>query len=182
MKISIEDFSEKTEQNRSAVRTFLCYTSIWRFLAIICTLSVVVVALILCKAYIRSVLLWLEDQDSLLISLTICLLYVLVALPVSVGYIVLVVAGGYLFGILRGLLLTVVGANLGLLVAHNILKLVGHHRAVHRFTENETAKAIMRVISGPLCFKIVFCSRLTPIPFGLQNAIFAVSWKCGNEV
>lgn len=37
------------------------------------------------------------------------------------------------------------------------------------------ATAIMRVISGPLCFKIVVFARLTPIPFGLQNTIFAVS-------
>lgn len=37
------------------------------------------------------------------------------------------------------------------------------------------ANAIVRVISGPLCFKIVICARLTPIPFGLQNTIFAVS-------
>lgn len=175
MKITIDDFGEKIEQSRSPIKSFFCYTSIWRFLAIVCTLCLVTVVLALCKAYIRSVLLWLEDQDSLMISVTICFLYILVALPVSVGYIVLVVAGGYLFGVIHGLLLAIVGANFGLLIAHNIIKLVGHHNAVHRLTENETAKAIMRVISGPLCFKIVFCSRLTPIPFGLQNTIFAVS-------
>lgn len=175
MKITVDDFTDQIEQNRSPIKNFLCYTSIWRFLAILCSLCLVTIALVLCKAYIRSVLLWLEEQDSFMISITICFLYILVALPVSVGYIVLVVAGGYLFGIIHGLLLAVIGANFGLLVAHNIIKAVGHHHAVHRLTENETAKAIMRVISGPLCFKIVFCSRLTPIPFGLQNTIFAVS-------
>ncbi|XP_050512465.1 transmembrane protein 64 isoform X2 [Diabrotica virgifera virgifera] len=43
------------------------------------------------------------------------------------------------------------------------------------YTQNDMATAILRVISGPLCFKIVLCSRLTPIPFGLQNTIFALS-------
>lgn len=174
--MKIDNYKELAEDNRSTLRSFFCYMSLWRFLVILCTFCLAVVTLVLCKAYIRSVLLWLEDQDSVLISLTICLLYVIVALPVSVGYIVLVVAGGYLFGIGRGLLLAAVGANFGLLIAHNIIKLVGHHHMIHRFTENETAKAIMRVISGPLCFKLVFCSRLTPIPFGLQNTIFAVSF------
>lgn len=68
----------------------------------------------------------------------------------------------------------VCGANVGLFIAHNVLKMLGHHPSVYKFTKNDMASAIMQVISGPLCFKIVFCSRLTPIPFGLQNTIFAV--------
>lgn len=174
MKINMDSFPEKTD-SRNPIKSWLCYISLWRFLTIICSFFVIAVVLVLCKAYIRAVLLWLEDQNSLIVAITICFLYIIVSLPISVGYIVLVVAGGYLFGITNGLLLAIIGANFGLLIAHNIIKLFGHHHTIHRFTENETAKAIMRVISGPLCFKIVFCSRLTPIPFGLQNVIFAVS-------
>lgn len=174
-------FPEKTDSRPTSIRSWLCYISLWRFLTIVCSFFVVALVLVLCKAYIRAVLLWLEDQNSVIVSATICFLYVIVALPVSVGYIVLVVAGGYLFGVANGLLLAVFGANFGLLIAHNIIKLFSHHHRIHRFTDNETAKAIMRVISGPLCFKIVFCSRLTPIPFGLQNVIFAVSDKTTNK-
>lgn len=157
------------------LKSCLCYLTIWRSVTILCSLFVVAAVLVLCKAYVRGVLLWLEDQDGFVVSVTVCLLYIIVSLPISVGYIVLVIAGGYLFGVAEGMLLAIVGANFGLIVAHNLLKAVGDHHRVRRFTENETAKAIMRVISGPLCFKIVFCSRLTPIPFGLQNVIFAVS-------
>lgn len=167
-------FPEKTD-SRNSIRSWLCYISLWRLVTIVCSLFTVALVLVLCKAYIRAVLLWLEDQNGIIVSATICFLYVIVALPVSVGYIVLVVAGGYLFGVTNGLLLAVFGANFGLLIGHNIIKLLSHHHSIHRFTDNETAKAIMRVISGSLCFKIVFCSRLTPIPFGLQNVIFAVS-------
>lgn len=171
MKINIDAYAEKTDSRQN----WLCYISLWRFLTVICSLFVIAIVLVVCKAYIRAVLFWLEDQNSVIVATTICLLYIVVSLPISVGYIVLVVAGGYLFGITRGLLLAVIGANFGLFIAHNIIKLLQHHHSINRFTENETAKAIMRVISGPLCFKIVFCSRLTPIPFGLQNVIFAVS-------
>lgn len=44
-----------------------------------------------------------------------------------------------------------------------------------RLLRNETGKAILRIISGPRAFKVVLLARLTPIPFGLQNTIFAVS-------
>lgn len=178
MKINIEEYDDRLDQPRQkcgVLRSTICFLSLCRLLALICTLFVILCILLLCKAYIKFVLLWLEKQDSVVISATICFLFVLVSLPISIGYIVLVVASGYLFGVLRGLLLVVVGANFGLLVAHNILRLVGHHHSVYKYTQNDMAQAIMKVISGPLCFKIVFCSRLTPIPFGLQNTIFAVS-------
>ena len=118
----------------------------------------------------------MESQDSVIIIVMIIFLFILVSFPISVGYIVVVGAAGYLFGILRGFFLCVIGANVGLAVAHNVLRLIGHHERVRKLIDNDTATAIMRVITGPLCFKIVFCSRLTPIPFGLQNTIFAVSY------
>ncbi|XP_067929378.1 transmembrane protein 64-like isoform X2 [Watersipora subatra] len=37
------------------------------------------------------------------------------------------------------------------------------------------ARALLDVLSGRNGYKIVFLMRFTPIPFGLQNAIFAVS-------
>lgn len=152
-----------------------CGLSLWRCVTIFLSLFIIVTVLVLCKAYIKIVLIWLENQNPTVISITIVFLFVIVSLPISIGYIVLVVASGFLFGIIRGLLLSVLGANFGLFIAHNILKMVSHYESVYKLTQNETAQAIMRVISGPLCFKIVLCSRLTPIPFGLQNIIFAVS-------
>ena len=177
MNITIDDYealgdSDKGPRTPTAT---VCFVSLRRLVAIVFALVTGICVVLLCKVYIKFVLLWLEKQDPIVISVTLSVLFVLVALPISIGYIVIVAAEGYLFGFVRGLLLTLFGANFGLLVAHNLLKLVGHHKSVYRYTQNETAQAIMRLISGPLCFKIVFCSRLTPIPFGLQNTIFAVS-------
>ncbi|KAG5892777.1 hypothetical protein JTB14_007992 [Gonioctena quinquepunctata] len=178
MKINIDDYHPMVDQPKekcSKLRSTIYFLSLCRLLALICTLFVILCILLLCKAYIKFVLLWLEKQDTLVIFATICFLFIVVSLPISIGYIVLVVATGYLFGITKGLMLSMFGANFGLLIAHNILRAVGHHHSIFRYTQNDTALAIMRVISGPLCFKIVFCSRLTPIPFGLQNTIFALS-------
>lgn len=184
MQISIQVEDKTTASNSEAaskratcvrLRNALCRLSLINTLTIIILLSFVVCAVYLCKTYIRSVLYWLENQDSTVISLTIIILFTLVSLPITVGYIILVMADGYLFGMFNGLMLSIIGANTGLCIAHNILKLVSHHHSIAHIRENETTKAIMRVISGPLCFKIVLCARLTPIPFGLQNTIFAVS-------
>ncbi|CAG9772217.1 unnamed protein product [Ceutorhynchus assimilis] len=164
-----------TKQRCYRIRSSLYFLSLGRILAIISTLIVIGFILFFCKAYIKFILIWLEKQDDFVVALTVCVLFVIVALPISVGYIVLVLASGYLFGIVKGLMLVICGANIGLFIAHNILKVLGHHPSIYKFTQNDTAAAIMQVISGPLCFKIVFCSRLTPIPFGLQNTIFALS-------
>lgn len=170
----IDNF-DKPRGKCARIKTTICFLSFWRLFAVTFTFLLIVIVLLVFKQYTRVVLFWLEKQDNLIIFITVIILFIIVSLPISIGYIVLVVATGYLFGIKRGLFLTVCGANFGLFVAHNILKLVGHHHSIHRFTHNETAQAIMRVISGPLCFKIVCCARLTPIPFGLQNTIFALS-------
>ncbi|XP_072393019.1 transmembrane protein 64 [Diabrotica undecimpunctata] len=175
MKINIDSNVDTKRERCKETHKTICFLSLCRLLALFCTIVVIILVLLLCKAYIRFVLLWLEKQNGLLVSATICFLFIIVALPISIGYIVLVLASGYLFGVVKGLLLVVFGANFGLLISHNILKVVGHHHSIYKYTQNDMATAILRVISGPLCFKIVFCSRLTPIPFGLQNTIFALS-------
>ncbi|KAI4455357.1 transmembrane protein 64 [Holotrichia oblita] len=174
MKISIDIGNAKIpEKEESEAKR--CFFTLKRFLVLVITLFMIVVTLYFCKRYIKGILYWLENQDSVIISSTIIVLFIIVSFPLSVGYIVVVGAAGYLFGILKGFLISVIGANIGLFIAHNVLRLVGHHQRVRKLIENETATAILRVISGPLCFKIVLMARLTPIPFGFQNTIFALS-------
>lgn len=48
---------------------------------------------------------------------------------------------------------------------------------IRRLIKNEIGHAILRVISGNKAFKVVLFTRLTPIPFGIQNTIFGVSTK-----
>lgn len=156
------------------IRRFLCHMSPANFTSIILLIAIAFTLFVLGKTYIQNILLWLENQDSIIVLIVMVTLFILVAFPVTVGYIILVCCSGYLFGITRGLVLTVIGANMGVAVAHITLKFVGLHNSIRTMTETEISKAITRVITGPLCFKIVFCTRLTPIPFGLQNTIFAV--------
>lgn len=152
MKINIEEYTENEEPKKKyKPNSTFCFLSLCRLLALICTLFVILLILIFCKLYIKFVLLWLEKQDTRIIIATICCLFVLVSLPVSIGYIILVVASGYMFGMARGLMIVVFGANFGLLIAHNLLKVIGHHRSIYRSVCNTLYVCSYIVISTLIC-------------------------------
>lgn len=145
-----------------------------------CVLSSVTLAffgilVFLCKDYIKLVLLWIESQDSWVVCLIFVGLFTFVSFPFTWGYIFLNIACGYLFGIVHGFIVVAVTASLGVFIAHTIIRIFLADFVVLRFFNNENARAILMVISGPQAFKVVAFARLTPIPFGLQNTIFAVS-------
>uniref|UniRef100_A0A182P5V4 VTT domain-containing protein n=1 Tax=Anopheles epiroticus TaxID=199890 RepID=A0A182P5V4_9DIPT len=123
----------------------------------------------------KGVLFWIETQNTWIIFVIFLCMFTIVSFPVTIGYLVLIIASGYLFGFTRGLLTVVIGANLGVAIAHNTIKSLQSKLPVHKLIKNETGRAILRVISGPKAFKIVLFARLTPIPFGLQNTIFGIS-------
>lgn len=177
MILNIEKASDSVEQVSfvQQAKKIVRSLSVAKLCTLLCLISGTLLIFYLCKTYIRTILVWLENQDSVIILMVIVVLFVIVSFPVTVGYIVLVTTSGYLFGVVRGFTLSVIGANCGVGIAHLVIKFIGHHNSVRTLMETDIARAITRVINGPLCFKIVLCTRLTPIPFGLQNTIFAVS-------
>ncbi|XP_055903034.1 transmembrane protein 64 [Eupeodes corollae] len=141
-------------------------------LAIVCALVIVAY---LMRDYARELLYWVETQNSWVVFGIFMCLFVLVSFPIVVGYFVLMISSGYLFGFIKGLLTVILGANIGIAIAHTTLRSLRHRLPVHKLIKNETGRAILRVISGPRAFRVVLFTRLTPIPFGLQNAIFGIS-------
>lgn len=129
----------------------------------------------LARDYIHAVLLWTESQPPAIVLLIFVALFTLVSLPVVWGYIVVNLACGYLFGFLYGLVVTVVTATAGILIAHLVILhcLAGHVRRL--LGSSEFTRSLHTVIAGPQAFKLIVLTRLTPIPFGLQNAVFSVS-------
>uniref|UniRef100_A0A2M4AKR6 Putative membrane protein n=1 Tax=Anopheles triannulatus TaxID=58253 RepID=A0A2M4AKR6_9DIPT len=149
--------------------------SMFNYLLPLCLLMGVLVLIYSFRDTAKHALFWVEMQNEWIIFVIFLCMFTIVSFPVTVGYLVLIIASGYLFGFLRGLLTVVIGANLGVAIAHNTLKLMQSKLPVHKLIKNETGRAILRVISGPRAFKIVLFARLTPIPFGLQNTIFGIS-------
>ena len=137
-------------------------------------------------------LLWTELQPPYTVFAIFVALYTLVSLPLVWGYIVVNLACGYLYGVVYGMAVTVITATVGVALAHILCKV--RERSVSTLcnlcfifqyvlarhiqsclTKTEFIRSLHIVISGPQAFKIVVLARLTPVPFGLQNAVFSVS-------
>ena len=150
----------------------ICYVTVT-----IATLALLGAIVFVCKDYIKVLLYWIEHQDAWIIIVIVVALFTVVSFPIVIGYLFLIIASGYLFGILRGITMVVLAANLGIAIAHATLSALSSSLPIGALLRSETAKAILRVISGPQAFRVVLFARLTPIPFGLQNTIFAVSTR-----
>lgn len=159
----------------SKINSRTTYSYLFNIVISILLLTCLVLVLYFFKEYLKTILFWVDAQDPWIIFLLFMGLFLIVSFPVTIGYIVLIITSGYLFGILKGLGTVLVSANFGVAVAHFTLKALRSFLPLDRLLKNETARALLRVISGPQALKIVFFARLTPIPFGLQNTIFAVS-------
>lgn len=135
----------------------------------------IVLLLYECKDYIKAMLLWAEAQEHWLICVMFVGMFTLVSFPFTWGYTLLVIASGYLCGVPRGLVTVVVTGNIGVSIAHFIMRTFGAKFAFTTICNNDKVHAILMVVSGPQAFKVALFARLTPIPFGFQNTIFAVS-------
>lgn len=157
------------------LQRFLSRNPVLNYLLPLCVIAVLVFVIYAFRDYAKTLLYWIETQNSWIIFAIFLCLFTIVSFPVTVGYLVLIISSGYLFGFIKGLLTVIIGANLGVAIAHNTIKSMQSKLPVHKLIRNETGRAILRVISGPRAFKIVLFARLTPIPFGLQNTIFGIS-------
>ncbi|XP_043280954.1 transmembrane protein 64 [Venturia canescens] len=148
----------------------ICYVTVT-----IATLALLGAIVFVCRDYIKILLYWINNQDTWIVTVIVVALFTVVSFPIVIGYLFLIIASGYLFGILQGITMVIIAANLGIAIAHTTLRALSSRLPVGTLLRSETAKAILRVISGPQAFRVVLFARLTPIPFGLQNTIFAVS-------
>ncbi|KAK0174055.1 hypothetical protein PV328_007172 [Microctonus aethiopoides] len=173
--IDIESIESRPIKNSAVKCNCISSNSICYIVVTIATLAFLGAIVFICKDYIKVLLYWIEHQDIWVITVIVIALFTVVSFPIVIGYLFLIIASGYLFGIARGITMVILGANLGIAVAHTTLSALSTKLPIGALLRSETARAILRVISGPQAFRVVLFARLTPIPFGLQNTIFAVS-------
>ncbi|EDS26399.1 conserved hypothetical protein [Culex quinquefasciatus] len=123
------------------MRDSYCFLRLQRFVArnpvLNYLLPVVVVAVLIFviyafRDYAKSILYWIETQNSWIIFGIFLCLFTIVSFPVTVGYLVLIISSGYLFGFIKGLLTVVIGANLGVAIAHNTIKSMQSRLPIHK--------------------------------------------------
>ncbi len=179
LKSSTAVFSLDEENNYSSLNTLPIRSSfasgpICQCLLSLLTISIMVFVVFEFRDTIYQVLLWIEQQDIWMTLVMFAALFTLVSLPLAWGYILLNLACGYLFGVLAGIFVVTVTAAIGVFLAHVIVKQLCLSFITTRLLNSHSLRAFVNVISGPQAFKVIVFARLTPIPFGLQNAIFAV--------
>lgn len=116
------------------VRRYLKHNPLINCLLPISCIGALVVIVYLLKDFPKHALQWIENQESnsWLLVFWFMVLFVVVSFPVTVGYLVLIITSGYLFGFFRGLLVVVMGANFGVLVAHCVIRSVQNKLPVHK--------------------------------------------------
>lgn len=116
------------------VRRYLKYNPLLNCLLPLSCIVALVVLVFLLKDFPKHALQWIERQeaDSWSMVLWFLVFFVIVSFPVTVGYLVLIITSGYLFGFFKGLLVVVVGANFGVAVAHYVIKSFQSKLPVHK--------------------------------------------------
>uniref|UniRef100_A0A673AQY1 Transmembrane protein 64 n=1 Tax=Sphaeramia orbicularis TaxID=375764 RepID=A0A673AQY1_9TELE len=154
-----DEFTTTGEFRHPCCITTCCFKS--ALLACILT-AVCFSSVALVRQYLKDLLLWVESMDSLVGAMLFIVGLIIVSFPCGWGYIVLNVAAGYLYGFVLGMGLVMVGR----LLTDWVLNKVGN---------SEQLSAVIRVVEGGSGLKVVALARLTPIPFGLQNAVFSIT-------
>lgn len=116
------------------VRRYLKHNPFINCLLPLSCICVLIVIVYLLKDFPKHALHWIENQEanSWLLVFWFLVLFVVVSFPVTVGYLVLIITSGYLFGFIKGLLVVVMGANFGVAVAHYVIKGLQNKLPVHK--------------------------------------------------
>lgn len=88
------------------------------------------------KSTTKDLLQWIEIQNVWTTFFIFLLLFTLVSFPIAVGYLVLIISCGYMFSLWRGLMVAMIGANLGVAIAHYTMRGLHKHLPIHRWENN----------------------------------------------
>lgn len=126
------------------------------------------------RDYIKYLLLFIEKTDISISFAIFAVLFTIVSFPVAWGYVLLNVAAGYLFGLTVGAIFVALCAPVGILIAHLSIRRFCNDVVMSKLLTNNL-QSLIKIVESGQGMKVIILARLTPIPFGLQNAVFAVS-------
>ena len=131
---------------------------------------------IVARGHLLQLLHWLEHIPWWERFIVFIFLFTMVSFPFGFGYIILNMMSGYLYGFLRGQITVSVSVAVGFSVAFLVCRSWMRDYARSVIMSSNALQALMRVMDGPNGLKVIMLTRFTPIPFGLQNVLFAVSF------
>lgn len=133
-----------------------------------------VILILIARSHLMQLLNFLEHLPWFESFVVFVFLFTLVSFPFGIGYIILNLVAGYLYGFVRGQLVVAVSVVIGFTISFFVCRIWFREYAKRIVTSN-SLQAIMRVVEGKNGVKVIILTRLTPVPFGLQNILFSVS-------
>lgn len=127
------------------------------------------------RGYLTQLLSWLENLSITYSLIVFVVLFTIISFPFGFGYIILNMTAGYLYGLMRGQAVVTLSVAVGFSVAFILCRSCLRDWASQYLSSSPTLLAMKRVVEGPHGLKVIVLTRFTPIPFGLQNTLFAVS-------
>ena len=176
--VALEQFvyeEQKDKDGKAALVKRYCGVSF----PLLLFLAVCIIFLILCREYLMPFLDWLQKLPAMESIMVFILLFTLISFPMTFGYMILNLAAGYLYGVIWGQIVVTTSVTVGMSFAFLVCRSCCQNLA-RRYMDLRSVKAIIKVVEGSKGFRVIALTRLTPIPFGLQNAMFAVSGSNDN--
>lgn len=135
---------------------------------------VCVIITLLCRSYIKDLIIALEELPVWESLLVFVVLYTVVSFPFAFGCIVLHMTCGYLYGMVEGTLIAALATAFGYVVVYYLCR-----KCLRSYAQTQVTSpyllSVMRVMEGPNGLKVTILFRLMPLPLGIQNSILAVS-------
>eukprot|EP01135_Chromosphaera_perkinsii_P005635 Nk52_evm6s356 gene=Nk52_evmTU6s356 len=149
---------------------------IYKFFGILFfVVSILGVAYVVCTGTLQT---WMEALEKMPLwygPIVFTVLFTFTAFPMAWGYIILNLGAGFIYKFQIGLLIVMFSATVGAVIAFWVCSVFGRSYVTRKLADNEKLRAVLRVVEGRQGVKIIALMRLTPIPFGLQNACFSVT-------
>ena len=137
--------------------------------------TVVGVALVIvARSHLMQLLTLLQNLPWIESCIVFIFLFTLISFPFGIGYVILNMMAGYLYGFFRGQIVVMISVSFGFSVSFLLCRLWFREYARQTVTSS-ALQAIMRVVEGKHGVKVIILTRQTPIPFGLQNVVLSVS-------
>jgi protein maelstrom len=143
------------------------------------TVLLVSVWLLSSHGVMRAVLAWLERLGAWG-YIVLAALFIPISTPFGYGYTAIGFTCGALYGVWRGTAVMVAGADGGAILAFVAIRYLFKEWFRDWLVSKRRLRLLMRAVDVNAT-KFAFLSRFTPIPWGIQNTIYAVSdlelWK-----
>lgn len=148
------------------------------FFGVFTCLTTLVLAFLF-KQYLINLLTYLEEKASSNIfefHLMLLILFILMSLPVLSPYIICILICSYVYGFVYGMpiiiLYTFIGMSVSFFMCRYFFYEFAHTKVKNLVYLNVICSLIQSNEKG---YKIIFLSRLMPLPFGLANLAFSVT-------